>query len=112
FNGFLSLSFTFFLKWLLFRFLIHPKRIALSSPWAVVVFVLGSLVIWSMTKSVEMFGLILALRGDPLSYYVVFWVLSLVVMIIHMPFLLDPRRARVHQPEQISDGQAANRADS
>ncbi|MEM9015620.1 MAG: hypothetical protein AAGC68_01305 [Verrucomicrobiota bacterium] len=102
FVGIASLCVTFLLKWFLFRFLIHPKRVGIQSPWAVVIFLLGSLTIWGLTKSVETYGLVIFFGSETLIHYLFFWFPSLLIMLIHMPFLLDPRRAESHRsmPEE------------
>ncbi len=43
--GFISLALTFFIKWLLLRFVVSPKRASYSSPWAIVIYIIGSLMI-------------------------------------------------------------------
>jgi hypothetical protein len=43
--GFISLALTFFFKWLLLRFVDSPKRVSYSSPWAIVIYIIGSLMI-------------------------------------------------------------------
>lgn len=100
FVGFVTLSLTFALKWFLLRFLIHPSRISPGSAWGAVVFIVGCLIIWGLTKSVEIFGLILFFGSESMTHYLAFWVPSLIVMLIHMPFLLDPRRVYSNRAEK------------
>ncbi|NNE90475.1 MAG: hypothetical protein HKN23_02410, partial [Verrucomicrobiales bacterium] len=85
--GFLSLAFTFVLKWLLLRFVIHPKRVAIPSPGAIAIFIITSFTIWGLTKSVETYGLVLFFSSESMTLYLAFWIPSLLVMLIHMPFL-------------------------
>lgn len=101
FVGFLSLSFTFALKWFLLRFLVNPRRIPVSSPWGGVIFIVGSLMIWVLTKSTEIYGLLIFFGSESFPHYLAFWIPSFLVMIIHMPFLLDPRRCGNAQAEQM-----------
>ena len=43
--GFISLALTFFFKWLLLRFVDSLKRVSYSKPWAIVIYIIGSLMI-------------------------------------------------------------------
>lgn len=102
FIGFISLCLTFFLKWFLFRFLINPKRVQISSPWAIVILIIGSIAIWALTKSVEIYGLVFFFGSESIVLYLGFWIPSILVMLIHVPFLLDPRRARNESAEHTA----------
>ena len=104
FVGFLVLCFTFALRWFLLRFLVNPKRIQISSPWAVVIFIIGSLMIWALTKSVEIYGLLMFLSTGSYPIYLAFWIPSILIMLLHMPFLLDPRRTETTSAEQEGGG--------
>ncbi|NNE93898.1 MAG: hypothetical protein HKN23_19790, partial [Verrucomicrobiales bacterium] len=42
---------------------------------------------------VETYGLVLFFSSESMTLYLAFWIPSLLVMLIHMPFLLDPGRA-------------------
>ena len=105
--GFFSLSLTFVLRWFLLRFLINQRRIPLTSPWSTAILVIGSLMIWALTKSVEIYGLIIFLSSKSLPHYLGFWIPSILIMLIHMPFLLDPRRGRNQKAEPVEGGKAS-----
>jgi|GEM_PF-938368 len=100
FVGFFGLCFTFFLKWFLLRFIVSPKRVRVSSPWAIVILVAASLMIWGLTKSVEIYGLIIFFGSESFPHYLAFWIPSILVMLIHAPYFLDPRRVIKNHAEQ------------
>ena len=97
--GAFLLTLSFALRWFLFRFLIHPKRIPIGSAWTIVAFLGGSLVIWALVKSVEIYGLVLAFISESMALYLAFWTPTLLVMVVHLPFFLDPRRTRKRATE-------------
>jgi len=91
FVGFCSLAFSFAVRWFFLRYVISSERLSPDSTVAAVLFVITSMGIWSLTKSVEIYGLILFLMDGSYPVYFGFWIPSIIIMIIHMPCLLDPR---------------------
>lgn len=80
------------LRLFFFHYLIHPRRIRFDSAKGVAIFVIGSLVLWFLTKGAELNGLVLFLQTDNVGLYLGFWAPAFVVMLTHNPYLLDPRR--------------------
>jgi len=92
--GFILLALSFAIRWFVFGFLIQEKRIKPGTVMACVVGIIGTLIVFAMTKSVEIYGLTLFLRGDPgsLLEQLIFWVPSLIVFIIHLLGWMIPKR--------------------
>ncbi|MEM7146254.1 MAG: hypothetical protein AAF591_14040 [Verrucomicrobiota bacterium] len=87
----ITLALTFAARWFLLRFLIHPNRIAPDSAWGAILFFIAAFLIWSMTKSVETYGLILFFSSHNIPLYLAFWLPSLIIFLFHMPHLLKPK---------------------
>jgi hypothetical protein len=91
FIGFATLALTFLARWFFLRFLINPNRIPPDSAWGGILFFIAAFIIWSMTKSVDTYGLVLFFQSQQLPLYLAFSIPSLLVFLLHMPHLLKPK---------------------
>lgn len=77
-----------FLRWLFFRRLIGPDRVAPGSSQAVVLGIFGALVIFAVIRCVETYGFILFLQYHSWPLYLCFSIPSLICFLLMMPPLL------------------------
>jgi hypothetical protein len=90
-TGLTSIALTFGLRWFLLRFLLQPDRISPDTGWGASLFFFGGFIIWTITKSVELYGFALFFQYSEPTLYLAFWIPSLIVMLLHMPQLLKPK---------------------
>ncbi|MEO0416913.1 MAG: hypothetical protein AAF226_18395, partial [Verrucomicrobiota bacterium] len=71
--GAICIALTFFLRWIVFHFIISSDRLKPRSVGAGIMAVIGAFIIYGMTKTVETYGLTLFLMGNHAGYFYAFW---------------------------------------
>lgn len=87
----LIVGWTVLLRWIYKRVLVG-KRISPDSLWSYVLLPVFGMLIWAPSGAVAIYGLVVFFSLGSFVWFFAFITISCVLLIVHMPLFLDPRR--------------------